>query len=237
MNWAILFEPDNLSLYLRGLWGTFYMLGGLLVAGGVAGLVLALMLTSRSWLLQKIASSFTYFVRGTPLLIQIYLIYFGIAQLQWVQGLWDTVWPFTYFKSALFCAMLAFSINHAAYLAEILAGAIRDTHKGEVEAAYAMGMGRWQVMRRIILPSAFRRALPPYSNEVMQMMHGTSLASTVPGLLELTEAARSINSTYYLTFEAYLFAAALYLVVTFTMMGLFRLAERRYTAYLQPRTS
>ncbi|PAT31194.1 amino acid ABC transporter permease [Vandammella animalimorsus] len=234
MQWAVIFEPATLQLYFKGLWSTFAMLAGLLLAGGIAGVVFALMLVSRSWILQRIASTFTYFVRGTPLLIQIYLIYFGIAQLQWVQALWDTVWPLTHFKNPLFCAMLAFSINHAGYLAEILAGAIRDTSRGEVEAAYAMGMGRWQVMRRIVLPSAMRRALPPYSNEVMQMMHGTSLASSVPGLFELTSAASKVNRDYYLTFEAYLFAAALYLVVTFTMMGLFRLAEKRYTAYLQP---
>ncbi|KKW68953.1 amino acid ABC transporter permease [Lampropedia cohaerens] len=237
MNWAVLFEPDNLAMYLRGLWGTFSMLMGLLAAGGVAGVVFALMLTSRSWLLRKLASMFTYFVRGTPLLIQIYLIYFGIAQLAWVQALWDDIWPLMWFKSALFCAMLAFSMNHAGYLAEILAGAIRDTGKGEIEAAYAMGMGRWQVMRRVILPGALRRALPAYSNEVMQMMHGTSLAFTVPGLMELTSAARKINSDYYLTFEAFLFAALLYLVITFALMGLFRLAERRYTRYLDPRAA
>ncbi|RMX08364.1 ABC transporter permease subunit [Corticibacter populi] len=237
MNWAVLFEPGNLMLYLKGMWATFYMLAGLLFFGGIAGLLFALMLTSRSKVLQKMAGAFTYFVRGTPLLIQIYLIYYGIAQLAWVQALWDTVWPITYFKSALFCAMLAFSINHAGYLAEILAGAIRDTNPGEVQAGYAMGMSRWQVMRRIILPSALRRALPPYSNEVMQMMHGTSLASTVPALFEITAAAQKINRDYYLTFEAFLFAAALYLVLTFAMMGLFRLAERHYTAYLQVRSN
>lgn len=236
MNWEIFAEADTWLLYLKGMWGTFYMLGGLLVFGGVAGVVFALMLTSRSWLLEKIASAFTYFVRGTPLLIQIFLIYYGIAQLDWVKNHWDTIALLAPFKSAMFCAMLALSINHAGYLAEILAGGIRDTSRGEIEAAYAMGMGRWQVMRRIILPSAARRALPPYTNEVMQMMHGTSLASTVPFLFEITAAAQKINRDYYLTFEAFLVAAALYLVITFAMMGVFRLLEKRYTAYLQPRT-
>lgn len=236
MNWEIFSEASTWLLYLQGMEGTFLMLGGLLVCGGIAGLIFALMLCSRSPVLRGIASSFTYVVRGTPLLIQIFLIYYGIAQLDWVRNHWDTIWFLEPFKSAMFCAMLAFSINHAGYLAEILAGAIRDTSKGEVEAGYAMGMSRFQVLRRIILPSAMRRALPPYTNEVMQMMHGTSLASTIPAMLELTAAAQKINRDYYLTFEAYLFAAGLYLVLTFTMMGIFRLIEKRYTAYLQPRS-
>ncbi|RMW99344.1 ABC transporter permease subunit [Allofranklinella schreckenbergeri] len=233
MDWTIFSEGATWQLYLRGMWGTFAMLAGLLVFGGVLGVAGALMLVSRSRALKAVASSFTYVIRGTPLLIQIYLIYYGIAQLAWVQALWDDWWIFGLFKSSVFCAMLAFSLNHGGYLAEILAGAIRDTRRGEVEAAYAMGMGRWQAMRRIILPSAMRRALPPYSNEVMQMMHGTSLASTVPALLEITAAAKTINSDYYLTFEAFLVAAGLYLVITFAMMALFRLAEKRYTSYLE----
>ena len=106
-------------------------------------------------------------IRGTPLLIQLYLIYYGIAQLEWVQARWDAVWPWTHFKDPFFCALLAFSLNTAGYTAEILAGAIRETPAGEVEAAQAMGMTRSAVLRRIVLPSALRRALPAYSNEVV----------------------------------------------------------------------
>lgn len=233
MDWTVFGEGATWLLYLRGLWGTFYMLAGSLIFGGVLGVVLALMLVSRSALLQKPAAAFTYVIRGTPLLIQVYLIYYGIAQLGWVQALWDDWWPFSLFKNALFCAMLAFSLNHAGYLAEILAGAMRDTARGEVEAAHAMGMSRWQAMRRIVLPSAARRALPPYGNEVMQMMHGTSLASAVPLLFEITAAAKEINRTYYLNFEAFLVAAGMYLILTFALMALFRLAEKRYTSYLR----
>lgn len=234
MNWEVIFQPDTLLLFARGMWATFYMLIGLLICGGVIAIGTALLLTSRIWLLRKIAGLFTYFIRGTPLLIQIYLIYFGIAQLEWVQARWDAVWPWMYFKEPLFCAMLAFSLNHAGYAAEIWAGAMRDTGKGEVEAAYAMGMSRWKVMRRIVIPGALRRALPAYGNEVMQMMHGTSLASTVPALLEITGAASRIYSDYYLPFEAFLFAAVLYLTITFVLMGLFRWLERRYASYLRP---
>jgi len=131
--------------------------------------------------------------------------------------------------------LLAFSLNTAGYTAEILAGAIRETPAGEVEAAQAMGMTHSAVLRRIVLPSAMRRALPAYSNEVVMMLHSTSLASAVPAMLDVTAAASRIYSDFYLPFEAYIAAAALYLMVTFTLVGIFRLAERRYLAYLAPR--
>jgi arginine/ornithine transport system permease protein len=168
-------------------------------------------------------------------LIQVYLIYYGLAQLEWIQARWDDIWPWTMFKDAFFCALLAFAMNNAGYTAEMLAGAIRETSAGEIEAAQAMGMGRWQRLRRIVLPSALRRTLPAYSNEVVMMLHSTSLASTVPAMLDLTAAASRIYSDFYLPFEAYLFAAAIYLCITFTLVGTFKLLEKRYLAYLAPR--
>jgi arginine/ornithine transport system permease protein len=199
-------------------------------------LAFALALTSKVALLRWLVGAYTYVIRGTPLLIQVYLIYYGIAQLEWVQERWNDVWPWTHFKEPFFCALLAFSLNTAGYTAEMIAGAIRDTHAGEIEAAQAMGMSRWQAMRRIILPSALRRTLPAYSNEVVMMLHSTSLASTVPAMLDITAAASRIYSDYYLPFEAYIFAAAIYLVITFALVGLFRLTERRFLAHLAPRS-
>jgi arginine/ornithine transport system permease protein len=96
-------------------------------------------------------------------------------------------------------------------------------------------MSRAAVMWRIVLPSAMRRTLPPYSNEVVMMLHSTSLASAVPGLLDVTAAASRIYSDFYLPFEAYLAAAAIYLCATFCLIGLFKLAERRFLAHLAPR--
>ena len=157
------------------------------------------------------------------------------AQLVWIQARWDTVWPWTHFKEPFFCALLAFSLNTAGYTAEMLAGAIRETSAGEIEAAQAYGMGRAQAMWRIVLPSAMRRTLPAYSNEVVMMLHSTSLASAVPGLLDITAAASRIYSDFYLPFEAYLAAAALYLIGTFCLIGMFKLAERQFLAHLAPR--
>ncbi|MEG2977514.1 MAG: ABC transporter permease [Comamonas sp.] len=234
MSWEIIFQPEHLAMYGQGLITTLWLLLSCLLIGFVLAILTALALTSRSWLLAKLAGSFTYFVRGTPLLIQVYLIYYGLGQLEWIQARWDEVWPWTYFKQPFFCALLAFALNNAGYTAEMLAGAIRETSPGEVEAARAMGMSRFQIMSRIVLPSAMRRTLPPYSNEVVQMLHSTSLASVVPTLTDVTAVASRIYSDFYLPFEAYLAAAVIYLCVTFALIGTFRLLEKRFLAYLAP---
>jgi len=236
MKWDVIFEPANLAMYGQGVLTTLGLLGASLVIGAVLALLFALALTSQVAPLRWVVGAYTYVIRGTPLLIQVYMIYYGLAQLEWIQARWDTVWPWIWFKDAFFCALLAFSLNTAGYTAEMLAGAIRETAAGEIEAAQAMGMSRWQTMRRIVLPSALRRTLPAYSNEVVMMLHSTSIASAVPAMLDVTAAASRIYSDYYLPFEAYLFAAGIYLVITFTLVGGFKLTERRFLAHLAPRT-
>lgn len=235
MNWAVIFEPANLALYGEGLVTTLWLLASSLAVGAVMALLMALALTGPVAWLRWIVGAYTFFIRGTPLLIQVYLIYYGLAQLEWIQTRWDEVWPWTHFKEPFFCALLAFSLNTAGYTAEMLAGSIRETSAGELEAAQAMGMSRWQALRRVVLPSAIRRTLPAYSNEVVMMLHATSLASTVPAMLDVTAAASRVYSDFYLPFEAYLFAAGIYLCITFSLVGVFKLTERRYLAYLAPR--
>jgi arginine/ornithine transport system permease protein len=235
MNWSVIFEPAQLQLYAEGLLTTLKLLFASLAVGGVLAVGLALALNSRWRWLRAIVGSYTYVIRGTPLLIQVYLIYYGLAQLDWIQARWDEVWPWTWFKEAFFCVLLAFALNTAGYTAEIIAGAMRQTPYGEIEAARAMGMSPQQVLWRIVMPGALRRSLPAYSNEVVMMLHSTSLASTVPAMLDLTAAASRVYSDFYLPFEAYLFAAAIYLTITFALVGLFRLAERRFLAHLAPR--
>ena len=235
MKWQVIFEPDTLALYGEGVVTTLTLLLSSLGVGAVLAVVFALALTSSVAPLRALVGAYTYVIRGTPLLIQVYLIYYGLAQLEWIQMRWDDVWPWTHFKEPFFCALLAFSLNTAGYTAEMLAGAIRETAAGEWEAAQAMGMSKSQTMRRIVLPSALRRTLPAYSNEVVMMLHSTSLASIVPAMLDVTAAASRIYSDYYLPFEAYLFAAAIYLCITFSLVGVFKLAERRFLAHLAPR--
>jgi arginine/ornithine transport system permease protein len=237
MNWEVIFRPESLAMYGEGIVTTLVLLFASLAVGGLFALIFALMLTSRSVLLQRLVGAYTFVIRGTPLLLQLYLIYYGLGQLEWIQARWDDVWPWTHFKDPFFCALLAFSLNTAGYTAEMLAGSIRETHAGEIEAAQAFGMSRFQVMRRVILPSAMRRTLPAYSNEVVMMLQSTSLASAVPAMLDVTAAASRIYSDFYLPFEAYLFAAAIYLVATFCLIGMFKVAERHFLAHLAPRKS
>ena len=235
MQWAVIFEPQNLALYGTGILTTLGLLASSLAVGGILALIFALMLTGPIRPLRWVVSAYTFVMRGTPLLIQVYLIYYGLGQLEWIQARWDDVWPWTHFKEPFFCALLAFSLNTAAYTAEMLAGAIRETSAGEIEAAQAYGMSRFKVMRHIVLPSAMRRTLPAYSNEVVMMLQSTSLASAVPSLLDVTGAASRVYSDYYLPFEAYLAAAGIYLIASFCLIGLFKFSEGRLLAYLAPR--
>ncbi|TIH08248.1 ABC transporter permease [Pseudomonas leptonychotis] len=221
---------DSLPLYLGGVLVTLKILLISLAAGLALAIPLGLMRVSKSPLVNFPAWLYTYVIRGTPMLVQLFLIYYGLAQFEAVRD--SVLWP--YFSSATFCACLAFAINTSAYSAEILAGSLKATPHGEIEAAKAMGMSRSKLYRRILLPSALRRALPQYSNEVIMMLHTTSLASIVT-LIDITGAARTVSSRYYLPFEAFITAGLFYLCLTFILVRLFKLAERRWLAYLAPR--
>lgn len=228
MNLAAIAE--SLPSYGAGLLTTLALLALALVFGALGALPLAVLRASdRPWLARPVAL-YTWLFRGTPLLVQLFLLYYGLAQFDAVRA--SVLWP--WLSSAWFCAVLAFALNTCAYTTEIVAGAIRATPPGEVEAARAYGMRGVTLLRRIVLPSALRRSLPAYSNEAIMMLHGTSLASIVT-LLDLTGAAREMNSRTYLPFEAFVTAALAYLALTFVLVALFRRAEARWLAYLQPR--
>ncbi|QKE62803.1 ABC transporter permease [Aquipseudomonas campi] len=221
---------DSLPLYFDGVLVTLKLLVIALAFGLALAVPLALMRVSKQPAVNFPAWLYTYAIRGTPMLVQLYLLYYGLAQFEAVRE--SVLWP--YLSNATFCACLAFAINTSAYSAEILAGSIKATPYGEIEAAKAMGMSRFKLYRRILLPSALRRALPQYSNEVIMMLHTTSLASIVT-LVDITGAAKTVNSQYYMPFEAYITAGLFYLVLTFILVRLFKLAERRWLAYLAPR--
>jgi len=235
MDFGIIFQPENLALYWDGLVNSMVLLAASLVVGGALAVPLAVARVSSNRIISGPVWAFTYVMRGTPLLIQVYLIYYGLGQMEYIQARWNDIWPWTWFKEPMFCAILAFALNTCAYTAELLAGAMRDTGHGEVEAAQAMGMSRWTTLRRIVLPSAMRRSLPGYSNEVIMMLHSTSLASAVPALLDITGAARQIYADFYIPFEAFITAGAIYATLTLMLVGLFKLAERRWLAHLAPR--
>jgi len=221
---------QSLPLYVSGTLTTLQLLVAALAIGMAVALPLAMLRSLPSPWASKPVWLFTYVIRGTPMLVQLFLLYYGLAQFDAVRQ--SPLWP--WLSQAWFCAIAAFAINTGAYTTEILHGAMKAVPAGEIEAAKALGMTRWTTLRRIVLPSAFRRSLPAYGNEVVLMLHGTSLASIVT-IADLTGAAREVNSTYYLPFEAFITAAVFYLAITFVLVAVFRAAERRWLTPLRPR--
>lgn len=216
---------ETWPIYLDGLWTTVWLVASALVIGLVVAVPVAVARNAQFPLWRYPAWAFIYFFRGTPLLIQLYLIYYGLSQVINVENtLWQHAW---------FCALVAFVLNTAAYTAEIIRGAINGLPKGEVEAAIAYGMSPYKAFSRIVLPSAMRRALPAYSNEVVFMLHGSAVAGIIT-IVDLTGAARIVNSRYYAPFESFLTAGVFYMALTFSILWMFRLAERRFLRHLRP---
>ena len=223
---------ESLPSFASGALVTLELTLAALACGLLFALPLAVLRGARSRWVSGPVWAFTYVIRGTPLLVQLYLLYYGLGQFDAVRD--SVAWP--WLRSAWFCAIAAFAINTCAYTIEILHGAMRAVPAGEIEAARAMGMTRAVVLRRVVLPAAIRRMLPAYGNEVIFMLQATSLASTLT-LLDLTGAAGEMNSRFYLPFEAFLTAAAIYLVITMALVGLFHAAERRWLLPWQARIS
>ena len=219
---------ENIDFYWEGLLTTIELVVLALILGLVLAIPLALMRGSLHGYLLFPAWLYIYIMRGTPLLVQLYIIYYGLGQIESIKA--SALWPF--FKEAYWCALLAFTLNTAAYTAEILRGAIETTPKGELEAAKAFGMSQGKIIRRILLPSAFRRALPAYSNEVIFLLHGSAVAGVIT-LIDITGAARIVNARFYNPFEAFIVAALFYMALTFLFIWLFRRLEKRYLGHLK----
>lgn len=220
---------ENIDIYVEGLKNTIILVSISLALGFLLAVPLAVLRTYGNRFVQIPIRAFVYFFRGTPLLVQMFLIYYGFGQFEMLKE--SFLWPF--FKEAYFCALFAFTLNTGAYTTEILRGAIKATSHGEIEAALAAGMSRLLMLRRIILPSAFRRALPAYSNEIIFMLHGSSLASVIT-IIDITGAARIINSRFYSPYEAFLTAAVFYMAITFLIIFFVKRLEIRWYAHLEP---
>lgn len=225
-----IFTPRTLMQYWGGLVTTVQLVFLALLIGGILAVPLALMRTSSKPWINGPVWVFTYVFRGTPLLIQLYMIYYGVTL---IEGIQDSVW-WVIFEKAFYPALIAFVLNTAAYTTEIFRGAIVATPAGEIEAAKAYGMGWWKRTRRIVLPSAFRRAIPAYSNEVIFMLHASAIASVVT-IIDLLGAARNIYAQFYAPFPAFIFVGCIYLVLTFGILGIFKQIEKRMLGHLQPR--
>jgi polar amino acid transport system permease protein len=183
--------------------------------GLVIGVFMGMARLSKMWVIRSFAAVYVDFIRGTPLLVQIFLIYFALPII-----IGQRIDPFV-------AAITACSINSGAYVAEIFRGGIQSIDKGQMEAGRSLGMTWWQTMRFIILPQAFKRVIPPLGNEFIAMLKDSSLVSVI-GFEELTRRGQLIIARTYGSFEIWLTVAFIYLVMTLSISRLVAYLERRY---------
>jgi len=218
---------DNWQIFAMGVWNTILLVALALFFGGLLSIPLAIARAAQTPIWSQVIWGYVYVFRGTPLLVQTYLIYYGLGQFDAVRE--SMLWIFL--REAWWCALIAFVLNTAAYTTEIFRGAIEAIPFGEVEAAKACGMSPGKRLRRIILPSAFRRALPMYSNEVIFMVHGSVVASTVT-IIDILGAGRIVNAKYYLAYEGFVAAAILYMIIVFFITRGFKVWEKNWHKHL-----
>jgi len=222
---------DVLPELLSAAWLTLQ----LVFISGFFGVLLAVPLaiarTSTRVVVKALPFAYIFFFRGTPLLVQLFLVYYGLSQFQVIRDN-PILWPIL--REPYWCALITFALHTAAYIAEILRGAIQAVPPGEVEAARALGMGRATTIGRIVLPRAARLALPAYGNELILMLKGSALASTIT-LLDLTGMARTIIARNYMPVETFLAAGLIYMAITFVMVRGLRWIEHLTSAHMRPR--
>lgn len=211
---STLWKGFGLTVYI-GLWGIALSL--------VLGLLLALMRQSGNRPLGYFAFVYSTIFRGTPLLVQLFLLYYGVGMISWVKEVPILWWLFS---DGTRTAILAIMLNSGAYVSEVFRGGLQSVPKGQVEAALAIGMSPWKIFTRVRLPLAIRQALPAYSNEIVIAIKGTSLASTI-AVLELTGYARRIMSQNYAIMETFVIAGLLYLAINFSLLSVVYLIERQ----------
>lgn len=219
------------DLFLNGVWVTLHLTALALLVGFLIALPTSLAIV-RNRPLAPLARGYVYVFRGTPLLVQTYLIYYGLSQFEFVRDSWS----WTFLREAWWCAVIAFSLNSGAYTTEILRGAIATTPKGETEAARSLGLTERQVTWLVLLPSAMRRALPQYGNEVVFMLHGSVVASVIT-IQDILGVGRTINGKYYVAYEGFITSALLYMALTYLIVMVFRLVEDRYLRHLNIETA
>lgn len=226
IEWGVVAQA--MPQFIHGWYVTLALLVSCLASGAVVAVPLSLMRSSRLPWLSGPVWFFSFLLRGTPLLVQLLVVYVGLAQFVSVRE--SAVWVLL--REAWFCAWLTFTLNTTAYTTEILAGALRATPPGEIEAARAVGMGALQRARYVLIPAALRRALPQYGNEVIGVLHATAIASAV-SLVDITRVARDLYGNTLLPIEAFGTAAAFYFLTTFMIVSVLRLAEARWLRHLR----
>jgi arginine/ornithine transport system permease protein len=217
----------HVNLFVLGLRNTIILLVGPLCLSCLLAIPLAALRANRTPIVSPLIFAYTYLFRGTPLLVQLYLLYYGAAQFSFIRD--SVLW--TILREAWWCAFISFTLCSTAYVTEILRGAIEAVPKGEIEAAKACGMSPFTVFHRIVLPNALRRALPAFSNEVIFSLHATVIASTVT-IIDILGAARQFNNKYYLAFDGFIIAALLYMALVFIINRGFKFWESKWHRHL-----
>ena len=218
----------NFFLVLSGLDNTILLLLISLPLGFVLALLFALGRVSKIALLSRTIASYIFVIRGTPLLVQIYLIYFGLGSVKFIREsfLWYVL------KEPFWCGVIALTINTVAYGAEIFRGGIQSIEKSQVESGLSLGFGKFLLLRKIILPIAIRKVLPSYGNELILMVKATSLVSLTT-YMEMTGIARKIMAKTFAPVEAFIAAGILYLFLNFLMVQFVKYLEWKYNPHLR----
>ncbi len=202
---------------------TLKLLSASLFFGLFIGLLFAVLRMNKNPIINKFAYGYSYIFRGTPLLVQIFIIYYGLGQIEYFRS--TVLWVI--FKEPYWCAIIAFALNTGAYTSEILRSAFQTIKPGFIEAGKSLGISSRIIFYKIQIPIAIKQSLPAYGNEIILMLKGTSLASTVT-LMDLTGVAKYIISTTFRPIEVFIVAGSIYLFMTFLVHNFIKFLERRY---------
>ena len=203
---------------------TLKLLSVSLIIGLFIGLFFAILRLNKNIFINKFAYGYSYVFRGTPLLVQIFIIYFGLGQIEYLRS--TVVW--VVLKEPYWCAIIAFALNTGAYTSEILRSAFQTIKPGIIEAGKSLGVSNKIIFYKIQIPIAIRQSLPAYGNEIILMMKGTSLASTVT-IMDLTGVAKYIISTTFKPIEVFIVAGGIYLFMTFIIHNVIKFLEKKYS--------
>ena len=213
---------NSLPKLLSATLTTLKLLSLSLIFGLIIGLIFAIMRLSKNKFISNFSYGFSYIFRGTPLLVQIFIIYFGLGQIEYLRS--TILW--TILKEPYWCAIIAFSLNTGAYTSEILRSAFQTIKPGLIEAGKSLGISSKIIFYKIQIPIAIKQSLPAYGNEIILMLKGTSLASTVT-LMDLTGVAKYIISTTFKPVEVFIVAGSIYLFLTFLIHNFIKFVEKR----------
>ena len=203
---------------------TVQLLSLSLLIGLFIGLIAAILRLNKNIFINKFAYGYSYLFRGTPLLVQIYIIYFGLGNIEFIR----TTFLWVFLKEPFWCAIIAFALNTGAYTSEILRSAFQTIKPGVIEAGKSLGISNKIIFYKIQIPIAIRQSLPAYGNEIILMLKGTSLASTVT-IMDLTGVAKHIISTTFKPVEVFILAGSIYLFMTFIIHNVIKFLEKKYS--------